>query len=79
MTASGMTETEYAAHRRRLTAAFALRVLAAGIIIYVWDELEGLEKIVAIAAAVVVVPGLSTIKRMFVSYERYLREGVKTP
>lgn len=77
--APALSAREYAAYRRRLRAVFALRVLAAGIIIYVWDDLEGTEKVVAIAAAVFVVPGLSTLKRLFMPYERYLRERAAAP
>lgn len=70
-----MTEPEYTAYRRRLTVAFILRLWGAGIIIYVWDDLVGLERVFAIGAAVFVVPGLTTIKRLFRSYEQYLRES----
>ena len=70
-----MSAAAYAGYRWRLAASFVLRLFGAGIIIYVWDDLEGLEKVVAIGAAVFVVPGLSTIKRSFRSYEQYLRES----
>lgn len=70
-----MSPAAYAGYRWRLAAAFVLRLFGAGIIIYVWDDLEGLEKVVAIGAAVFVVPGLSTIKRLFRSYDQYLRES----
>ncbi len=69
-----MSAGEYSGYRRRLAASFALRVLGAGIIIYVWDDLEGFEKIIAIAAAVFVVPGLGTVKKLFRPYDRYLRD-----
>lgn len=69
-----MNAEEYSSYRLRLAASFALRVLGAGIIIYVWDDLEGFEKIIAIAAAVFVVPGLGTVKKLFRPYERYLRD-----
>jgi hypothetical protein len=69
-----MSAEEYSKYRWRLAASFALRVLGAGVIIYVWDDLEGFEKIVAIAAAVFVVPGLGTVKKLFRPYERYLRD-----
>ncbi len=69
-----MSAGEYSGYRRRLAASFVLRVIGAGIIIFVWDDLEGFEKIIAIAAAVFVVPGLGTVKQLFRPYERYLRD-----
>lgn len=70
-----MSAAQYAAHRLRLTAVFALRVLCACGIVYVWEDLQSLEKAVAIAAAVIVVPGLNAVKKLFMPYERYLRDG----
>lgn len=74
-----MNVAEYSGYRRRLAVSFVLRLFAAGIIIYVWDELEGMEKIVAVAAAVFVVPALGTLKKLFTPYERYARERAAAP
>ena len=71
-----MSEAEYAAYRRRAAAMFALRIACAGVIIYVWDDLDSIQKAVAIALAIVVVPGFTTAKRLFVPYRWYLEEGI---
>ena len=70
-----MSAGEYAAWRRKLSAVFALRVACAGVIIWFWDDLDSMQKAVAVALAIVVVPGLTSARRLFVSYERYLQEG----
>ena len=69
-----MSGPEYEAYRRRETVLFALRVACAAMIIYIWDDLDTLEKVVAIAMAAVVVPGLISVRKLFMSYERYLRD-----
>lgn len=74
---AAMSEAEYLAHRRRLGALFALRVAGACAIVYVWDGLDSIQKAFAIAAAVVVVPGLGTLKKLVMPYARYLREHAR--
>jgi hypothetical protein len=69
-----MTEAEYSAWRARLAALFVLRVACAGAIIWVWDDLDSIQKVAAIAVAAVAVPRLTAVRRLLVSYDRYLRE-----
>ncbi len=71
----GMSEAEYANYRRRLAAVFILRVVGAIAIVYVWDALDSLQKILAIIAAAFVVPGLGTVRTLFKPYARYVSES----
>lgn len=73
-----MTGPQYAAHRRRLAVVFVLQVICAAGLIYVWDDLDTLEKVVAVVLAVIVVPSLTSVKKLFVSYESYRRESAKS-
>ena len=70
-----MSAPEYALYRRRLLALFLVRVTCAGTIVYLWGELPLIGKVIGFAIAAVVVPNLGSIRRVFVPYERYLREG----
>lgn len=69
-----LSEADYASYRLRLAALFALRVASAGLIIWIWDELDSLQKAVAIAIAFVVVPGLGSLRKVFMPYARYVRQ-----
>ena len=69
-----MSAPEYAAHRRGLLAMFMVRVACAGAVVYLWDELPLIGKVVGFAIAAVVVPNVGSIKRVFLPYERYLQE-----
>ncbi|MBS0336366.1 MAG: hypothetical protein JSS40_06065 [Proteobacteria bacterium] len=71
-----MTAPEYTAWRARLAALFLLRVGCAGAIVWVWDDLDSIQKVAAIALAAVVVPRLTSVRRLLVPYDRYVREGV---
>lgn len=70
-----MSVSQYAAFQRRLVAMFVFRVACAGLLIYFWNDLDTIGKVLGIAVAAVVVPNLGSIKRVFVPYERYLRES----
>jgi hypothetical protein len=71
-----MSASEYSAWRAKLAAVFALRVACAGGVIWVWEDLDSLQKAVAIAVVAVVVPKLTSVRRMLVPYERYVAEGL---
>ena len=76
MSEARMTEAGYSAWRAKLAAVFALRVACAGVVIWIWDDLDSLQKALAIAVVAVVVPKLTSVRRMLVSYERYVAEGL---
>jgi len=69
-----MSAAEYSAWRAKLAAFFVLRVACAGAVIWLWDELDSIQKVVAIAVVAVAVPRLTSVRRMLVPYEQYLRE-----
>ena len=69
-----MSAPEYAAYRRGLLAMFVVRVACAGAVVYMWDELPLIGKVVGFAVAAIVVPNLGSIRRVFIPYQRYLRE-----
>ena len=79
MSGAVLSEGEYKTYRFRLAALFVLRVVCAGGLIWIWDELDTLQKAVAIGVAFVVVPGLSTLRKVFMPYARYLRENASLP
>ena len=70
-----LTRDQYAAYRWRLRIAFLLRVLGASLIIVAWEDLDTIQKAVAIVVAIFVVPSLTSVKKLFVSYERFQRES----
>ncbi len=69
-----MSESEYAAWRWKFAVVFVLRVACAGFIIWIWDDLDSFQKVVAIAVAIAAVPRLTSVRRMLVPYAQYLRE-----
>ena len=77
MTAARMSAAEYSAWRAKLAVMFVLRVSCAGAVIWLWDELDSIQKVVAIAVVAVAVPRLTSVRRMFVPYEKYLRDGMQ--
>ena len=76
MSDARMSAAEYSAWRAKLAAVFALRVACAGAVIWLWDDLDSIQKGVAIVLVIVVVPRLTSVRRMLVPYERYLAEGL---
>jgi hypothetical protein len=71
-----MSKADYSAWRVRLAAVFAVRLACAGAVIWLWDDLDSLQKAVAIAVVAVVVPKLTSVRRLLVPYERYVAEGL---
>ena len=55
-----MSAPEYAAYRRGLLAMFVVRVACAGAVVYMWDELPLIGKVVGFAVAAVVVPNVGS-------------------
>ena len=76
MSEARLSASAYSAWRAKLAVVFALRVACAGGVIWLWDDLDSLQKAVAIAVVAVVVPRLTSVRRMLVPYERYVAEGL---
>ena len=63
MSEARLSASEYSAWRAKLAVVFALRVACAGGVIWLWDDLDSLQKVVAIAVVAVVVEVWMTAMR----------------
>jgi hypothetical protein len=71
-----MTEPAYSAWRMRQAVVFALRVACALAVIWFWDDFDSILKIAALVVVAIAVPKLTSVRRLMVPYDRYLKEGL---
>jgi hypothetical protein len=71
-----LSEAEYSAWRKRQAAVFALRVACALAVIWFWDDLDSILKVAALVVVAIAVPKLTSVRRLLVPYDQYLKQGL---
>ena len=71
-----MSRRQYLRYRLRLLALLLVWLVFAVAVVVYWDSLILPLKAILIVIGIVMVPDISSVEKIFVSYKRYLREGL---
>ena len=71
-----MNKEQYRRYRIRLVVIMLMWLTSAISIIFFWDSLIWIVRIIVIGVCILITPDLASVRQLFVPYERYIDEGI---